>query len=811
MDTELFTPIFDLSTDPNAILEFKYDFNWYEYGEDEQAEVDLSVDGGKTWTNIWQRFGAGDRGPKTARLDISELAGGKSNVQVRFHYFQANFEWWWQVDDFFIGQQSCDPDSGGLVVGEVKDANTAAGIPGALVSSDSGNNASVGVSADPQLSGAFYTLFSSLGSHIITATAGTQYGAVVKSADVFSATATRLDFSLPAGWLQVVPDRLDLTLKAGLTATQVITLSNQGGLGANFLVSEVDAPLTSPQANGPFAPAERRVSPAHLYDADAHSVRIYEPPEVPLISGGDVVNSWDSGLPGAWGIAYEPSRDSLWIGDVGVLKGDNWDHRFLPSGLVTGEQIDTTPWGGVFAADMAYDPHTDRIWQVVVGSENCIYEWGPRTQTATGRRICPELGVSMRGLAYDPLTDTFYSGSWNDQILYHFDAGGKLLDSSDVRLNIAGLALNPLSGHLFVLSNAGAGFDVYVLDVNHGDVPIGGLDIPGLGSFEQAGLDLDCAGNLWTVNQATGQVIEALSGETGVCAWSQIPWLSVSPLSGSLASSSQQPLSLNFDTGTLSPGVYPAHLQISSDTPYSALDIPITLTVRLDYDFSLLPGSAQKTGAPGEQVTFDLQVENTGLQMDEYKIELQNAGWPAEAADRLGPLAPGEIANLPVKVTVPLDVGCNALDDFTVVLTSLKEPKRMASANLRAAGSWICGVAIQPESSTLAGPSGQQVDHVLKLMNTGNLTDTFHLSLETNSLGWKVDFQPDITTGITLAASASIELHVKVTIPPTALVSLTNEVTIQAQSGEDPSQFATATLITELNGSNFYFPFIPYR
>ena len=53
-------------------------------------------------------------------------AAGKSGVQVRFH-FTASFGWWWELDNVFVGNRTCDPVPGGLVVGAVTDANTGNG------------------------------------------------------------------------------------------------------------------------------------------------------------------------------------------------------------------------------------------------------------------------------------------------------------------------------------------------------------------------------------------------------------------------------------------------------------------------------------------------------------------------------------------------------------------------------------------------------------------------------------------------------------------------------------------------------------
>jgi hypothetical protein len=41
-------------------------------------------------------------------------------------------------------------------------------------------------------------------------------------------------------------------------------------------------------------------------------------------------------------------------------------------------------------------------------------------------------------LTFDPVSKTFYSGSWNDGIIYHFDSNGIMLDSINTSFDIAG-------------------------------------------------------------------------------------------------------------------------------------------------------------------------------------------------------------------------------------------------------------------------------------------------------------------------------------------------------------------------------------
>ena len=112
MTTSLISPSVNLSSITNVTLQFKYDYFDYFY-DFESANVDISINGG-VWTNVWQRTGVDDRGPKTETLDISALAASQEDVRVRFRYADANYSWYCQVDDVVLGESAvCNLIPGG--------------------------------------------------------------------------------------------------------------------------------------------------------------------------------------------------------------------------------------------------------------------------------------------------------------------------------------------------------------------------------------------------------------------------------------------------------------------------------------------------------------------------------------------------------------------------------------------------------------------------------------------------------------------------------------------------------------------------
>ncbi|WP_165774657.1 choice-of-anchor X domain-containing protein [Candidatus Viridilinea mediisalina] len=93
MDTSLQTPLLNFAEAQAVSLSFK---TFFQIHTRATADVDVSSDNGTTWTNVWRKT-ATFNGPVS--LDISRHAAGKSNVLVRFRYYNANDDWLWQIDD----------------------------------------------------------------------------------------------------------------------------------------------------------------------------------------------------------------------------------------------------------------------------------------------------------------------------------------------------------------------------------------------------------------------------------------------------------------------------------------------------------------------------------------------------------------------------------------------------------------------------------------------------------------------------------------------------------------------------------------
>jgi hypothetical protein len=107
MDTELWTPVFSLDSKTFAELSYVSSYNDISSSTADYAYVDISTDGGTTWTNLltWNEdhdaYGPGE----SVVIDLAPFAGNASCV-IRFHYVAPGWDWWWEVDDVKIAPKA---------------------------------------------------------------------------------------------------------------------------------------------------------------------------------------------------------------------------------------------------------------------------------------------------------------------------------------------------------------------------------------------------------------------------------------------------------------------------------------------------------------------------------------------------------------------------------------------------------------------------------------------------------------------------------------------------------------------------------
>ncbi len=257
-NTSLESPVINLSSVQAPQIGFD---TYFSALEDATGDVDLSLDGGKTWTTVWQQTGFPEvQGPVTVPIP---QAGGQSDVRIRFHFTGAGLGLW-EVDNVFVGTQpTCAVSRGGLVAGVVTDANTGNPVNGATVTV-AARHASAGTSAaigDPAIPGGFYVVFSPTGQQNVTVTGpGSGYTSASASVDITRNTVTQQNLTLQAGQLSVTPSSSSVTETLGQAGTVNLTYTNNGSSALLVQLGAQDGGYTPTPTTG----AEARTAPERV-------------------------------------------------------------------------------------------------------------------------------------------------------------------------------------------------------------------------------------------------------------------------------------------------------------------------------------------------------------------------------------------------------------------------------------------------------------------------------------------------------------------------------------------------------------------
>ena len=166
------SPVIDLSANAgqSSLL------SWWQWLKSESsfdyASVEVSKDGGTTWTVVYGPIsGTIDSAWTKHSVTLSSLYS-VSTFRVRFHFTTDGSVVYagWYIDDVSVGLNTCQLQPGGLVIGNVINVNTGAGLNNATVTDGAGHTATtVATTADPALADGFYVLSAPAGTVTLTA------------------------------------------------------------------------------------------------------------------------------------------------------------------------------------------------------------------------------------------------------------------------------------------------------------------------------------------------------------------------------------------------------------------------------------------------------------------------------------------------------------------------------------------------------------------------------------------------------------------------------------------------------------------
>jgi subtilisin family serine protease len=573
---------------------------WWEPCATDLRLVEVTNDGGENWH--WLGSGASQYYWHERTLSLAAYQGDEVQIRFRFDSVDSydNYYFGWMVDDVRLQSAACVPQAGGLLVGNVYDGNYETALNGATVARDGSGVPAVPTPLDPANDDAFYVMFAPVGSHTVTAAMPQRYGMSEATIDVLDGQTVRQDFWLPAGWLTIDSENLTLALELGASQSVPLILNNIGGLPLTYEFKIKELGYEPLSLNGVRPQGQQ---PVRLEGYDPHALTTagginhgsMQRPET--VAGGAVIAQWPTALAYPWGTGFNADDETVWFNNMGAAGGDDHNHEFTVSGSATGHNLPAL-YGGTWAADLAYNTDTGMFWQVNVGGDNCIHEFDP-VQGATGNKICNPgwTYTSQRGLAYDPVSDTYFVGGWNTYSVHRIDATGDILESWYLGLMIAGLAFNHEAGLLFIIENSWNDA-IWVFDITTNTF-VNWFTVSGFGAYAGSGLAIDCDGNLWAANQNNKNAYLIDSGVPASLCHGGSSWLSIVPDSGTLPALSEVVVAATFDASVPEvnqPGEYQAVVRIKNSTPYDQPIIPVVMTVTAPPAYGRIEGTVSGLG-----------------------------------------------------------------------------------------------------------------------------------------------------------------------------------------------------------------------
>jgi subtilisin family serine protease len=446
---------------------------------------------------------------------------------------------------------ACVPVEGGLVLGNVTDLNTGAGINGATVTSADAPDEMATTFAtpdDPALDDGFYWMFSSLvGAHDFVAAAA-DYTDATETVDVLADSANRADFALAAGLLTVEPTELTAELRLGQSASRSFVVTNEGSAPAELQLIETGGSFEilggAAGQDGPRLPSG-------------------DPPEAPAPSPGDELAREEAVADGGPALSVNPARERGASATPELPQPAQNEVTITHSAsqtILAGNSVGCSRDSGLTTTENGY----------------------LRTFTLSDFEISGDFAVTSVAFgieALDPaqtLTINLYT--LEGDLIYD---NLTLIGTADATIDAQDLSVVsvPVSG------TAPAG-STLVVEI---DAP----DMSGSGRFFVGSNDAGQTAPSYLRSESCGiaeptdtadlgfpdmHIVMSVTGEVG----GDVPWLEVSPTAATLAPGESVTVTVGMDSGATDenqPGTYRAGVAIGHDTPYDVPTVGVTMSV----------------------------------------------------------------------------------------------------------------------------------------------------------------------------------------------------------------------------------------
>jgi hypothetical protein len=644
----------DLSAPPSVFVHFWLLHDTGYPSSNDRVQVQVSTDGGTIWQDVGtavKRYD-GTSGWALHSVQLTGYSGSKTDVRLGLLGI-SDFGNDVHLDDLSVStaMPSCTaPPTGGLAVGNAYDANTNAALNGVTV--DNGTSAATTTAtADPNVDEGFYALYCSEGAQVLTASFG-DYESQPRNVSVPHHSAIRQNFELGAPRLEVEPASLTEDVGVGATKDATLTLSNTGTASATFEVTEYAASIVPLVAKR--LPYKRR------------SVVSSDPADKAPPGTAHLVESWGTGAVIPTGGRYRSagvSRDGRYLYMFGGFDASNavlaesWKYDSQTDAWTALAPMPTalTAMGAAVIGNYIYlvggytgSAHTnvfqiysmlDNTWQATTwpnartpmtavwhdevyafggnpGPSAETWKYTPGTGLWTGP-LAPMPTATSYGAAVTVGDYIFVIGGGATGAIQRYDPNTDTWDASGPALPGVRMSAGAIwyGDSLYVSMGGGSGGNIWVpyndtLVLNPAVWPGGSWTTQAeVVATPLVGPACDCLkGRFYFMGGTNGVSAEDTNqylDDGKLCHFNtDLPWLSVTPASGTIPAGGTQPLTVHFDASAYSgPAVLKGQLGISHNTPYLVGAVPVTMNVMYP-PVTALAGASTTAGVTPLSVSF---------------------------------------------------------------------------------------------------------------------------------------------------------------------------------------------------------------
>lgn len=195
---------------------------------------------------------------------------------------------------------------------------------------------------------------------------------------------------------------------------------------------------------------------------------------------------------------------------------------------------------------------------------------------------------------------------------------------------------------------------------------------------------------------------------------------------------------------------------------------------------------AEKEGMPEVELSYTVEVANTGNIVDVYNLTVSDnadPSWGPSLSENTLEVPAGENGTTTLSVTVPENTMLDTEDEITIVVTSRENGAITALASCVGRSLILRRVEVKISPGYRDGPPGSTLYYTVTVANTGQAADIYNLHV-TASTGWFPDIEP---SSLTLDPGESDNATLSVVIPSNVSDGDTGIMEVRAISTTDPS------------------------